>query len=95
MPLKQEAIIEYRVGSSEIIDKNKSLFTKRSRLKPVWTKYARFTDNEIVAEENCLNILFLLRKQSASYKTKHNNFALNRISSDSISDFIVIVPGLG
>ncbi|NJO87592.1 MAG: hypothetical protein HC831_00490 [Chloroflexia bacterium] len=95
LPFSIATSIEMRSDNTEQINKYKSLFTKRNKVKFILNKYDKLTDYESASKPNCLDIYFLLRKESVAYKTVNNQFASNRISDDMEKDFIVVVPGLG
>jgi len=82
--------LEFRAEDEAYLSKIKPLLPKRNTHRIIYNTKGF---NEPENEPETINIIFLLRKQSVSYNPKHNTEVEKIISSNSINDFILVVPG--
>jgi Kef-type K+ transport system membrane component KefB len=83
-------VLEFRYENDESLDKIKSGLPKRNRHQ---IKYSAVGFNVPESNQETVNILFHLRKQSVSFSARNNNMVRKAISSHTAHAYIIVVPG--
>lgn len=89
LPLVQAEII-FMGEDPECQDNIQSIIPKRNKHK---INYKVSNEGLTDIHPDILNVMFILRKQSAAYTPKHNSNTKKAITSNPKGDFIIIVPG--